>query len=404
LFGLIINILKAKSMALDWISAAVEDQYEEVVHFRRVLHTNPELSFQEYQTARFIEDKLSEISLERLCETGLVGIIEPINTLNHSTCIALRADIDALPIQEETDLAFRSNNSGIMHACGHDMHTAILMGVSKIIQKNRDKLKRRVKLIFQPGEEKLPGGASMMIESGVLQNPQVDNIFGLHVLPDLETGKIGFRSGPYMASCDEIHLTVHGQGGHAALPHKTIDPIAIAAQIILQAQTIISRHGDPTIPSVLSFGYIVGLGATNIIPDKVELKGTFRTMNEQWRRKAHQLLEDLVHNTCITHGAQADLKIEIGYPFLVNNDRVTDYAINATSKLFQKDQIVDLDVRMTAEDFSYYSQFVPATFFRIGVQNLSKSQSFGLHNSRFNPDEDALKSGMKAFLAIVFDD
>lgn len=391
-------------MALDWISAAVEEQFEEVVHFRRNLHQNPELSFQEYQTARFIEDKLSEITLERLCETGLVGVIEPINTLNDSTCIALRADIDALPIQEETDLAFRSRNLGIMHACGHDIHTAILMGVSKIIQKNRDKLKRRVKLIFQPGEEKLPGGASKMIESGVLQNPQVDSIFGLHVFPDLETGKIGFRSGPYMASCDEIHLTIHGQGGHAALPHKTIDPIIIAAQIILQAQTIVSRHGDPTIPSVLSFGYFVGLGATNVIPNKVDLKGTFRTMNEQWRRKAHQLFEELVNNTCMTHGAQADLKIEIGYPFLVNNDRVTDYARNATSKLFQKDQIVDLDVRMTAEDFSYYSQHVPATFFRIGVQKPSKTESFGLHNSRFNPDEEAMKSGMKAFLAIVFDD
>ncbi len=388
---------------MDWIHSAVEAQFSRVVDWRRNIHQNPELSFQEFETAGFIERELSEIRFERFCETGLVAVIEPENPGVNDFCIALRADIDALPIQEETALDFASKNEGVMHACGHDMHASILMGVARVIAQNRDKLNKRVKLIFQLGEEKLPGGASMMIQAGALENPKVASMYGLHVFPDLETGYVGFRSGPYMASCDEIYLTIHGKGGHAALPHTTIDPIYIASQIVVEAQSIVGRHADPTVPSVLSFGYISGLGATNIIPAKVELKGTFRTMNESWRAEAHRLLMALVHKTCESHGAHADLNIEIGYPFLVNDAATTQVARRAVKKVLAEDKIVDLNIRMTAEDFSYYSQKVPATFFRIGVKRPGTSENFGLHNSRFNPDEEALKVGMKAFLSIVFD-
>jgi len=389
-------------MALDWISEAVEAHFEEVVQFRRIIHQNPELSFQEYQTAEFIKKSLSEVSFETLCQTGLSALIEPLHVSETTECVALRADIDALPIQEETGLEFASKNAGVMHACGHDMHAAILMGVAKIISAHRDKLRKKVKLIFQLGEEKLPGGASMMIAAGVLEDPKVDSIYGLHVFPDLDAGKLGFRVGPYMASCDEIHLTIHGKGGHAALPHTTIDPIYIAAQIVVQAQSIVSRAADPTVPSVLSFGHFEGRGSTNIIPSQVHLKGTFRTMHEPWRREAHRLLTELVHNICQTYGAQADLTIEVGYPFLVNDEIATNRAKNALNELFPADLMVDLPIRMTAEDFSYYSQEIPASFFRIGVRHPNAAENFGLHNSRFNPDEKAIKAGMKAFLGIVF--
>ena len=389
-------------MALDWIQDAVDAYFDEVVQFRRTIHQNPELSFQEFKTSKFIQDSLEELSFDVVCETGLVATISP-NDLDETTlCIALRADIDALPIHENTGLAYASQNAGVMHACGHDMHASILMGVARIIHANRDKLRNKVKLIFQLGEEKLPGGASMMIDAGVLENPKVDAIFGLHVFPDLETGKIGFRPGPYMASCDEIHLIIQGKGGHAALPHKIIDPIYVASQIVVQAQSIISRHADPTVPSVLSFGHFVAEGATNVIPEKVELKGTFRTMDEGWRYRAHQLLRELVNNICFIHGAKADLSIDVGYPFLVNDEVLTENAKAKIQNVFSDADIVHLPIRMTAEDFSYYSQKVPATFFRIGVKNPNSSDNYGLHNSKFNPDEEAIRSGMKAFLAIVF--
>lgn len=397
-----VTLPKKNTMALDWIQDAVDAHFDQVVQFRRTIHQNPELSFQEFQTSKFIQDALDELQFEVICETGLVATICPEDFNESTPCIALRADIDALPIQENTGLAYASQNPGVMHACGHDMHASILMGVARIIHANRDKLRKRVKFIFQLGEEKLPGGASMMIDAGVLEQPEVNAIYALHVFPDLETGKIGFRPGPYMASCDEIHLTIHGKGGHAALPHKTIDPIYVASQIVVQAQSIVSRHADPTVPSVLSFGHFVAQGATNVIPEKVEIKGTFRTMDEVWRYRAHQLLSDLIEHICSTHGAKADLSIEVGYPFLVNDEALTADAKAKVLHIFDQKDIVHLPIRMTAEDFSYYSQKVPATFFRMGVKNPNNSENFGLHNSKFNPDEEAIRSGMKAFLAIVF--
>lgn len=387
-------------MTVEQIKQEVEAHFDTVRDFRRHIHENPELSFQEFQTAQFIEDRLTNLSFNRLCETGLVAIVNAPEA--NVPCVALRADIDALPIQEETGLGFASKNQGVMHACGHDMHSAILMGVAKIVMENRHLLKKTVKFIFQLGEEKLPGGASMMIDAGVLENPKVDEIYGLHVFPDIETGKVGFRSGKYMASCDEIYITINGKGGHAALPHTTIDPIYIGSQMIVQAQSIISRYANPTIPSVLSFGFFEGKGATNIIPNQVQIKGTFRTMDEQWRSKAHDLLTNMAQDLSNSFGAQIDLRIEKGYPFLVNDENTTMKAKTAVAAVVGTENVINLDLRMTAEDFSYYSQKVPATFFRIGVRPPNAKEIFGLHNSRFSPDEHALKVGMESMLAVVF--
>ncbi len=387
-------------MTLEQIKQEVEAYFGAVRSYRRHIHENPELSFQEFQTAQFIEDALPNLSFERICETGLVTTIHA--PAPNAPCVALRADIDALPIQEETGLDFASKNQGVMHACGHDMHSSILMGVAKIVHENRHLLKKTVKFIFQLGEEKLPGGASMMIDAGVLENPKVDEIYGLHVFPDLETGKVGFRSGKYMASCDEIYIAIKGKGGHAALPHTTIDPIYIGAQLIVQAQSIISRYANPTIPSVLSFGFFEGRGATNIIPEHVQIKGTFRTMDEQWRSKAHDLLTKMAQDLSNSFGAHIELRIEKGYPFLVNDEKITQKARMAVSSAIGTENVIELDLRMTAEDFSYYSQKVPATFFRIGVRPPDAKEMFGLHNSRFMPDEHALKVGMESMLAVVF--
>ncbi len=389
-------------MDLNWLDSAINNVFDEVVMNRRHIHQHPELSFEETETANYIEMQLSELAFSRFCETGLSATILTNNPA--ADCIALRADIDALPIAENTELSFASKNKGVMHACGHDMHTAILMGVAKIVHLHQDKLAKHVKFIFQLGEEKLPGGASMMIDAGVLENPKVSEIYGLHVFPELETGKVGFRSGPYMASCDEIYITIHGKGGHAALPHMVIDPVFIASLIVTQTQSIVSRCADPTIPSVLSFGYFEAIGDTNIIPEKAVLKGTFRTMNETWRTQAHKLLTDLIHNTVESYGATADIQIEVGYPFLVNHERTTKYAKTVAEKVLGIDKVIELPIRMTAEDFSYYSQKVPATFFRLGVTPAHADSYFGLHNSKFNPDEMAMKTGMKTMLSLVFND
>jgi amidohydrolase len=389
-------------MTTNEIKRAVNDYFDKIRNYRRHIHQNPELSFQEYETANFIEKSLSFLSLKRVCGTGLVATVFAPGSDESSPCIALRADMDALPIQEETNLSFASQKNRVMHACGHDMHSAILMGLAHVMFENQHLLKKSVKFVFQLGEEKLPGGASMMIQEGVLDNPKVDEMYGLHVFPDLETGKVGFRSGKYMASCDEIYITIHGKGGHAALPHTVIDPIYLGAQLIVQAQGIVSRSANPTVPSVLSFGHFEGIGATNIIPSTVEIKGTFRTMDEVWRSKAHGLLEKLVEELATAHGAKIDLVIDKGYPFLVNDAATTEKARKSVSTQLGEDSIVDLDLRMTAEDFSYYSQKVPATFFRIGVRSPQEETMYGLHNSRFNPDEEALRIGMESMLAIVF--
>jgi amidohydrolase len=375
---------------------------QEVIAIRRHIHQNPELSFEEYNTSKFVCDKLDEYGIEYqsgIVKTGVVGLIKG-NNFTKKT-IALRADLDALPILEENEVDYKSVNNGVMHACGHDVHTSSLLGAAKILNELKDQFEGTIKLIFQPGEEKLPGGASLMISEGVLKNPDVQSIIGQHVYPQLEVGKVGFRSGMYMASTDELYVTVHGKGGHAALPHLTVDPILITAHILTALQQIVSRNSHPTAPTVLSFGKIIANGATNIIPDKVELEGTFRAMDENWRADAHLKMKKMAETIAESMGGKCEIKIVKGYPFLVNDEVTTERAKQAAITYLGAENVIDLQLRMTAEDFAYYSQVTPACFYRLGIKGKSQSAS-SLHTSTFNIDEAAIETsiGLMAWLAV----
>lgn len=375
---------------------------DEAIAIRRHLHQHPELSFQEFETSKYVQSKLIEWGIPftaGIVETGVLATINPEKA--NEKCIALRADLDALPIQELNTVDYKSQNEGVMHACGHDVHTAMLLGTAKILQEQKDALNCCVKLIFQPGEEKLPGGAKLMIEAGVLQNPKVDEIYALHVFPELEAGKIGLKSGMYMASCDEIYLTVKGKGGHGAMPHQNIDPIAISAQLITSLQQIVSRQSPPNLPCVLSFGRIEGLGATNVIPDIVEIQGTFRTMDEEWRAKAHQLIEEHCKGIVEGMGGKIDVNIQVGYPYLENDIQLTAKAKEKTENFFGVNRVIDLPIRLTGEDFAYFSQKIPATFIRIGVRNEEKGIVHPVHNAEFNIDEKAIQTGIETLLCLA---
>lgn len=387
----------------DLLNTAASEILDEIIAIRRHLHQHPELSFEEEKTAQFVSDQLTKWGIPHqtgVVKTGIVATIESSNST--AKWIALRADLDALPILEKNETNYTSVNPGIMHACGHDVHTATLLGTAKVIYALKDQLTVNVKFIFQPGEEKLPGGASLMIAEGVLENPHVSEIYALHVFPELEVGKIGFREGMYMASCDEIRMTIKGKGGHAAMPHLNIDPILITSHLIVALQQVVSRNCPPQIPCVLSFGKIEGLGATNVIPDEVYLEGTFRTMNETWRAKAHQLIKEMSEQLTKSMGGSADVKIDVGYPYLENDVQLTQVARERASKMLGNENIVDLELRLTGEDFAYYSQKIPATFIRIGVRNESKEIIYPVHNSKFDIDENALLIGMLTFLSQVF--
>jgi amidohydrolase len=381
------------------IQQLANEVFDEAVLIRRHLHQHPELSFEEYETSKFIQSKLTEWGIP--FETGFVktGIVAFIQSPNSSQCIGLRADMDALPIQEENDVSYKSIHHGIMHACGHDVHTAMLLGAAKALNKVKDQLPKGVKLIFQPGEEKLPGGAKLMIEEGVLTNPDVEEMYALHVFPELEAGKVGLKSGMYMASCDEIHMTVKGKGGHAAMPHLNIDPIVISANIITQLQQVVSRHCPPQIPCVLSFGRIEGLGATNVIPDTVAIQGTFRTMNEAWRSKAHELIKTQCESIAKQAGGSVEIDIQVGYPYLENNPEITEKAKQKAIEQLGNDAVIDLPIRLTGEDFAFFAQAVPSTFIRIGVRNEKEGITKGVHNAQFNIDESAIKTGIEVLLA-----
>ena len=376
---------------------------DEIIAVRRHLHQNPELSFQEFETSKYVQSILSKWNIEfknNIAGTGIIGLIKP--SKKTTKCVALRADLDALPILEENNTDYCSTNKGVMHACGHDVHTATLLGALKIINDNKEELNCSVKFIFQPGEEKLPGGASMMIGEKVLENPFVDEIFALHVFPELEVGKVGLREGMYMASCDEIYMTVIGKGGHGAMPHQNIDPILASAHILTSLQQIVSRNCPPIIPSVLSFGKIEGLGATNVIPNEVKLEGTFRTMNEEWREKAHHLINKQAALIAESFGAKIDINIVKGYPFLENNIKLTQKTKNELEAYFGEENVIHLPIRMTGEDFAFFAQKVPATFIRIGVKNEEKGIIYPVHNSKFDIDEMALKIGIETLLSIVY--
>jgi len=377
----------------------------EFIEVRHHLHAYPELSYKEFETSTFIQKKLTEsgIGYKVLATTGVVGLIKGKNPKKR--VIALRADIDALPITEENKVEYRSQNPGVMHACGHDVHSACLLGAAKILNETRDDWEGTVKLIFQPGEEKNPGGASIMIREGVLEDPTPQAIFALHVHPNLEVGKLSFRNGMVMASADEIYISIKGKGGHAASPHLTTDTILIASHLIISLQQLISRNNDPFNPSVLSITSVQGGYTTNVIPAEVKLMGTFRAMNEDWRFKAHDLIKkqsiELVH----AMGGEIDINIDVGYPFVLNNEKLTDAAKLKAGEYIGDKNIERTELRMGAEDFAYFSHKIPACFYRLGVGNISKGITAGVHTPKFNIDESAIETGMgvMAWLAVSID-
>lgn len=385
------------------VQQLAKENAKEIIALRQHLHEHPELSFEEHETADYISQYLTHLGIPHVkgvAETGIVGLIEGNNPSVKT--IALRADMDALPIHEANDVAYKSKNEGVMHACGHDVHSASLLGCAKILSSLRNEFEGTVKLIFQPGEEKLPGGASMMIKENVLENPVPTSILGQHVMPGIEVGKVGFRGGMYMASCDELYITVKGKGGHAAMPDKLVDSVLIAANIIVSLQQIVSRNADPKIPCVLSFGKVIAQGATNIIPDEVKIEGTFRTLNEEWRKDAHQRMIKLAVAIAEGMGGTCDFQIIGGYPFLKNEPLLTARMKKAAEAYLGEENVLDLDLYMAAEDFSYYTQIIDACFYRLGVRNESKGITSGVHTTTFNIDEDALEigSGLMAWLAL----
>ena len=378
-----------------------ETIFDEVVAIRRYMHQNPELSFKEHKTSAYIKSVLTSWGVsftEDIADTGIVVLLEGNNP--SSKTLALRADFDALPITEENDVDYCSVNKGVMHACGHDAHTASLLGVVKILNNLKQEWEGSVKFIFQPAEEMLPGGAQQMIKEGVLENPKVEKMIGQHVFPDLEVGKVGFRSGKYMASTDELHITIKGKGGHAALPHKYNSPLLAAAKLITDLDISFVKEKDQ--PSVLAIGFIEGLGSTNVIPEQVKLKGTLRAMDEDFRATAYKRMQKIALEVAKYYGLEIDFDIRKGYPSLVNDEALTKKSIAFAKQYLGEGNVIDLPIRMTAEDFSYYSHEVPSTFYRLGTANKSKGITHGLHTSRFNIDEQSLKIGMglMAYLAI----
>ncbi|MBC5992965.1 M20 metallopeptidase family protein [Pontibacter cellulosilyticus] len=374
----------------------------DTVQIRRHIHANPELSFEEHNTAAYVKQVLEQygIASESMANTGLVALIKGNNP--EKKTIALRADLDALPIVEANEVEYKSKNEGVMHACGHDVHTASLLGAARILQDMRKEFEGTIKLVFQPGEEKFPGGASIMIKEGVLKNPEPVGIVGQHVFPMLPAGKVGFKSDMYMASADEIYITVKGKGGHAALPEMNIDPVLISAHLIVALQQIVSRHASPKVPSVLSFGKVEAKGATNVIPNEVKIEGTFRTMNEEWRREAHKKIKKLAEGLCESMGGSCDIDIKNGYPYLKNDPELTAIARKAAVDYLGEDNVVDLDLWMGAEDFAYYSQEVPACFYRLGTRNDERGITSGVHTPTFDIDEAAVETGigLMAFVAL----
>lgn len=374
-----------------------------VIANRQYLHKHPELSFEEANTAAFVQAELAALGVAYTSDVAGHGVVAIIQGQNpDKKVVALRADMDALPILEANEVPYRSQNSGVMHACGHDAHTASLLGAAAILTQVKDSFEGSIKLIFQPAEERLPGGASLMIKAGVLENPKPASIIGQHVMPFLPVGKVGFRSGMYMASADEITMIVRGKGGHAAMPHMNIDTVMVTAQILVALQQVVSRYANPTIPSVLSFGKITANGAFNIIPNEVEVLGTFRTMNEVWRKEAHARMKQIAEDLAKSMGATCDFQINVGYPFLVNHPEVTARARAAAEAYMGPENVVELDLWMAAEDFAYYSQVADACFYRLGTRNEARGIVSAVHTPTFDIDEAALETGcgLMAWLAV----
>jgi amidohydrolase len=380
-----------------------DSHHRDIVSIRRDLHMHPELSFHEFKTSAYVASRLKELNIpftEKVAGTGVVGLIKGKNPSKR--VVALRADMDALPIVEANNVEYKSQNEGVMHACGHDAHTASLLGAARILNELKSEFEGSIKLIFQPGEEKLPGGASLMIKEGVLENPKPNAVIGQHVMPLIPSGKVGFRSGIYMASTDELYLRVKGKGGHGAMPHLNTDPVLITAHLIVAMQQIVSRIANPTMPSVLSFGKVIANGATNVIPNEVYIEGTFRTLNEEWRSEAHQRMTELAHQLVQSMGGTLEFEIRKGYPALVNDEILTAKSKARAIEFLGKENVLDLDIWMAAEDFAFFSQQASACFYRLGTRNDARGIVSSVHTPTFDIEEESLKTGMglMAYLAI----
>ncbi|MFI5132791.1 MAG: M20 family metallopeptidase [Chitinophagales bacterium] len=384
---------------IEKIKALAKKYSPEFIEIRHHLHAHPELSYKEFETSKFVQQKLNELGIpfEIKATTGVVGILKGKNP--GKRIIALRADMDALPIKEQNDVVYKSKNEGVMHACGHDVHTTCLLGAAKILNELKNDpiaigWEGTIKLIFQPGEEKNPGGASLMIKDGVLENPKPQAIFGLHVNPQLETGKLSFRPGMAMASADELYFTIRGKGGHAATPHLTADTILIASQLVVALQQIISRNKNPFSPSVLSITSMQGGYTTNVIPSEVKMMGTFRATDEQWRFKAHELIKKISTELVHSLGAEIDVHIDVGYPAVQNNEQLNKVARTKAEEFMGSENVSETEMRMGSEDFGYYSQVIPGCFYRLGTGNKAKGIISGVHTPTFNIDENAIEIGM----------
>lgn len=387
------------------IKAYAKSLIPSIVNIRRDLHQHPELSFKEKRTSELIKSFLAKHGIQFTEGWAGYGIVATIRGNADGPLVMLRADMDALPIQEENDVPYRSVEDGIMHACGHDVHTSSLLGAAVILNEHKAHILGEIRLIFQPGEEKLPGGASMMIDEGLFNVGKPDWIIAQHVHPPLQAGHVGFRSGLYMASADEIYITIKGKGGHAATPHLCIDPIVIAARVVTALQEMISRTKDPMSPGVLTIGRIWSDGgATNVIPDSVHMEGTLRAMDERWRSDTHQRIKTLIEHLCIASGATSETKIVIGYPSLINDDKVTSMCREAAVQYLGEDKVHELPLRMTSEDFAFYTQLAPASFYRLGTGWEDAGRNFPVHSNRFDINEDALETGMGLLAYIALSD
>lgn len=389
-------------MLKDKVLKLASQQHSTVINNRRHLHKNPELSFEEFRTSAFVKERLDELGIPwiSMANTGVVGTIT--GRKPSQARIALRADMDALPITEENKIEYASANTGVMHACGHDAHTSSLLGTAAILQSMRDDFGGSVKLIFQPGEEKLPGGASLMIREGVLERDKPSAVIGQHVSPMLQAGKVGIRPGKFMASMDEIKVTVHGRGGHGAQPHMNIDPVMIAAQILTALQQVVSRMANPTLPTVLSFGKVVANGAINVIPDSVYMEGTFRTLQEDWRDEAHARMKKIANNIAEAMGGSCEFNIIKGYPFLINDEQLSAQVRSYAEEYLGAENVVTENIWMASEDFALFSQNASACFYLLGVRNEKQGIVSSLHTPTFNLDESALEksTGLMAYIAL----
>ena len=385
------------------IKDIVNASFKKIVSWREHIHAHPELSFQEVNTSAYVASILKEMGIpykHGVAGTGVVALIKGLNP--EKRCVALRADMDALPIHEENDVIYKSKNQGVMHACGHDVHTACLIGAACVLNQLKNEFEGTVKLIFQPSEERLPGGASMMINEGVLENPKVDKILALHVYPSMDVGKVGFKPGLYMAACDEIYLTIKGKGGHAALPNTYNNPVMLISKLLPKLESYLESLSDSTSPFVFTFGKLEAEGATNIVPEFATAAGTLRTMNEQWRSTIHKKLKVFVAEFLTFNNAEGQLEISKGYPCLNNDEILTENCIQSAKEYLGSENVELLDVRMTAEDFSFFSQKIPACFFRLGVRNEDLGIIYGVHHPKFDIDKNALKygAGLMAYIAM----